>query len=124
MMKFHFAWMGFFFYTLPAMAQQTVTGLWYSSDSTRIYQVYQENGEYKALLFASQRKNEQKGIPILCDVHLDSARQEYRGAIMAADDGLKRVVKIRLSHDGTQLKLRIPRFIIFPVTIIWYRAEY
>ena len=83
-----------FYFTSSA---QDITGLWYSPDSSRVYQVYKTDRGYQADQYTSKRTNDKPGVPVLRDVKYYQKKKDYEGIIHAADDGTATLVKIRMT---------------------------
>ncbi|MEO6289836.1 MAG: hypothetical protein ABIO76_07950 [Ginsengibacter sp.] len=112
-------------YALNAQSSiDNITGLWYSSDSSRIYEVEATaNKNFEATLYTSKREGDKPGFVILKDVKYFPAKNQYEGVIFSTIDSTATTAKIRLEGDGTILKLKLHRMIFMPVNIEWRRVE-
>ena len=99
---------------------QTLSGRWRSSDSTRIYHVYQKDAVMEAVLENSTRTTDKSGALVLSLVEKKSSRR-YRGIIHSVDGEMVTVATIKFKGNDI-LKLRLRRFLI-PVKIKWYKVK-
>jgi hypothetical protein len=104
-------------------AQDQFTGIWYSSDSTRLYHLFEENKKYCAVIYSSQRKADRRGTLILSDISFRKSNRKYYGVIHSLKDGSKRIVKLYLADRGNELVIEIPRMWFFPVMLYWRRKD-
>jgi hypothetical protein len=105
-----------------AFAQSSITGLWYSKDSSRVYKVDTAGNSYGAILHFSSRSGEQQGALVLSQVKKHPKKNKYTGIIRAVSDGMPVPVTIRMSENGNTLSLKLHRLFMLPVNIRWYRA--
>src|SRR5665213_1320507 len=78
----------FFSISEVVFAQKTednISGLWYSSDSSRIYKVYQTSYGYEANLYSSKRPGDEKGMMVLKEVKFNPGKDGYMGTIYSSD---------------------------------------
>lgn len=99
---------------------QSLAGSWRSADSTRIYQVYENDQLLEAVLEKSTRATDHSGVQILTLVE-KVKEGKYKGLIHSADGQLVTMVTIKFIGDE-KLKLRLRRFLI-PVYIHWYKVK-
>lgn len=104
-------------------AQQDIKGLWYSEDSTRVYEVLLSSTQsYDARLVTTKRPGDKAGMKILEQVRKRAKGSKYVGVILATDQsGTRALAKIRLKRNGDILQIKIRRLILLPVKIRWYR---
>jgi len=108
--------------SLPA---QNLHGLWYSSDSTRVYEIKQAaNNKYSAVIRSSTRKTDSIGYIVLKDLEYNVRKKRYEGFIYAVADGEAAFVKIRFNKkDTNRLILKLSRMFVFDVSIDWVRMS-
>jgi hypothetical protein len=103
---------------------QEIAGKWYSKDSTRIYLIYNKDGQFEAILEKSDRKGDREGTFILRHVTYLDNRKRFEGMIYAANSGMPTLAKINFEDkSGKVLRLRLRRMFFMNVTIKWYRVE-
>lgn len=104
---------------------QKITGLWYSSDSSRIYEIKETRHDiYTAVIKSSQRKTDSVGYIVLQNLTYNRHKKRYEGAIFSTDLPLPAFVKIKFDkHDSNKLVFKIDRMFILDVSISWLRAE-
>ncbi|MGN6531244.1 MAG: hypothetical protein ACTHK0_05785 [Ginsengibacter sp.] len=61
--------------------QDSVSGLWYSFNSSHIYQVYHAVNGYQADVYSSKKSGDEKGRIVLNDVIYYPEKQDYEGYI-------------------------------------------
>jgi hypothetical protein len=104
---------------------QNLTGLWYSSDSTRIYEIKETAvNKYTAVIKSSTRKADKPGYVVVNNLIYNPRRKRYEGIIYAVKDGEPAFVKIKFSKkDKNEIMLRLNRMFVFDVAIDWIRAS-
>jgi hypothetical protein len=102
---------------------QQITGLWYSADSSRIYQVKAtDSNKYEAVIYASERKTDTIGFAVIRNLQYNTRKKRYEGAMYAVSDGLPCFTKIKFSNNATMLLLKLSRFFIMDITLEWRRV--
>lgn len=104
---------------------QKLEGLWYSSDSSRVYEVKKTDGsKYTAVIRSSARKTDTAGYVVIKNLEYNARRKRYEGVIFAVKDGDKTFVKIKFSQaDTNKIVLKLSRMFVLDVTINWLRAS-
>jgi hypothetical protein len=105
-----------------AVAQEPVSGRWYSHDSSRVYRLYATNNGWEAVLHQSRRPGEQSGTLVLYGLRKHRRKNTYSAIIRAVADGMPLRIKMRLRQNGSVLQLTLRRLFLFPVHLYWYRA--
>jgi hypothetical protein len=106
-----------------AYAQDSITGLWYSEDSSRIYKIQNVQGKFEATLVDPKRTEDIPGVLILGGLVYNKHKKTYSGFIRAVSDGTTVHVKIFRENDGRTLRLKLRRLFIFPVYLHWIKKE-
>lgn len=104
---------------------QKITGLWYSSDSSRMYEI-KETGlnTYTAVIKSSARKADSIGYTVLQNLTYNPHKKRYEGAIFSIAQQQPAFVKIKFDkHDSNKLVFKINRMFIMDVVIDWVRAS-
>jgi len=104
---------------------QKLNGLWYSSDSTRVYEIKQTaENKYIAVIRSSSRKKDSLGYIVIKDLEYNTRRKRYEGVIYAVEDGEPVFVKIKFSKTNTnKINLKLSRMLVFDVSINWVRVN-
>ena len=114
-----------FFITCTAVFAQKqeldISGLWYSSDSSRVYNVYQTSYGYNANVYSTKRPGDEKGKIVLQGVKYYPEKDNYKGLIFSSDGTQSTGAKIKVDENKKLLLLKLPRLLFFPVYIKWYR---
>lgn len=102
---------------------QKLTGLWYSSDSSRVYEIKQVDANtLTATIRSSARKIDSVGYTVIKNLTYNNHKKRYEGVIYAVADGQPAFVKIRFDkHNTNKLILKLNRMFIFNVDIDWVR---
>ena len=110
-------------FTLITNAQK-LTGLWYSADSSRVYEIKEEAANtFTAILRSSSRKKDLLGYVIIKDLVYNNRKKRYEGTIYAVSDGQATFVKIRFDkRNSNKIILKLDRMLLFDVAINWVRA--
>jgi hypothetical protein len=102
---------------------QQITGLWYSADSSRIYQVKAtDSNKYEAVIYASERKTDTIGFTVIKNLQYNSRKKRYEGAMYAVSDGRPCFTKITFLNNANMLLLKLSRFFIMDIAIEWSRV--
>lgn len=106
------------------ISAQKLEGLWYSSDSSRIYEMRKTAGnKYYAVIKSSTRKTDTVGYNVIRELEYNKRRKRYEGVIYAVKDGDKAFVKIKFSKTGTnKIVLKLSRMFLFDVSLNWIKA--
>jgi len=104
---------------------QKLTGLWYSADSTRVYEIKElAENKFTAVLRSSIRKKDSPGYTIIKELSYNARKKRYEGIIYAVSDGQPAFVKIRFDKANTnRIILKLNRMLVMDVAISWTRAE-
>ncbi len=103
-----------------AKAQQ-VTGLWYNTDSSRIYEIKQScNEQYEAVIKNSSRKTDSAGFCVIKYLHYNNRKKRFEGIMYAAADKQPCFVKITAANN--RLILKLSRMYVFDAVLTWSRA--
>lgn len=110
--------------TSHSFAQDSIKGLWYSSDSTRVYKIYDNEKGLQAILVSSKRKNDKMGALVLDELQYNCKKRKFFGFIYGINDNDYRpqFAKLKLSNNGNVLKLKLPRMFLFPVNLYWIKC--
>ncbi|MGC4102202.1 hypothetical protein [Ferruginibacter sp.] len=113
-----------FLFSLNSLKAQKIAGLWYSDDSTRVYEIKPADANtFTAVIRSSSRKNDSAGYIVMKGLVYNSRKKRYEGTIYAADGGQPAFVKIRFDkNDNNKLILKLNRMLLFDVSINWVRA--
>jgi len=115
-----------FFITISnAIQAQKLTGLWYSADSSRVYEIKAADGnQFIAAIKSSERKTDSVGYIVLRNLVYNSHKKRYEGVIYAVTDGQPAFVKIKFDkHNSNKLILKLNRMFVMDVAIDWVRAD-
>jgi len=104
---------------------QKLTGLWYSADSSRLYEIRELPGNtFAAVIQSSSRKNDSVGYPVLQNLLYNSRKKRYEGNIYSVTDNKPVFVKLFFDKNNyNKLILKISRMLVMDVAIKWIRAE-
>ena len=107
-----------------ANAQQQLTGLWYSADSSRVYEITALPGNtFAAVLQSSSRKTDKPGYAVIQHLVYNGRKKRYEGNIYATNDTTPAFVKITFDKkDKRKLILKINRLLVMDVAINWTRV--
>lgn len=105
-------------------AQQLI-GRWYSSDSSRIYDVKASGtNQWKAVIYSSTRKDDKIGYEIIPTLVYNKNRKRFEGYIYSEKTDLPAFAKITFSKsDGSEIKLKLGRLFIFDAILKWSRVN-
>ena len=107
-----------------AIQAQKLTGLWYSGDSTRVYEIKQTaDNKFMAVIKSTERKADSVGYIVIKDLQYNARKKSYKGIIYAVSDNQSTVVKIKFDkHDEGKIILKLSRMFIMNVSIYWVKA--
>ena len=110
---------------LQNLFAQKIAGLWYSSDSTRVYEIKQTAAnKYMAVIQSSTRKTDQAGYVVIKELIYNTRKKRFEGIIYAVADGSPAFVKIKFSKKNiNKINLKLSRAFIFDVTIDWIKVS-
>lgn len=102
---------------------QTLTGIWYSADSTRRYEIKEtETGRFAAVIKSSDRAADSIGYEVMKDISFNAKKKRYEGVIYAVSDGQPAFVKIRFAEkNANTLIITIDRLLLMDVSLNWMR---
>ncbi len=107
--------------TISAGAQQ-ITGIWYSKDGARAYDITENNDFLEAVMVISNRPYDKTGKIKIVLGKLNKKGTKYRGIIYASDDDLSTTVTVKyIKGNNETLRLRLKRMMFLDVIIKWYR---
>ena len=114
----------FLSFTFKSNAQK-ITGLWYSADSSRVYEIKElAANKFTAVLRSSSRKKDNPGYVIIKELIYNTRKKRYEGIIYAASDGQAAFVKIRFDKaNENRIILKLNRMLVMDVAISWIRAD-
>lgn len=111
------------FLSVNRLSAQKIDGLWYSSDSTRVYEIKKSSeNKYTAVIKSSTRQSDSAGYIVIKDLEYNSRRRRYEGIIYSVKDGNATFVKIKFL-DTNKLSLKLSRMFVFDVLLKWIRVE-
>lgn len=111
------------FLSVNRLSAQKIDGLWYSSDSTRVYEIKKSSeNKYTAVIKSSTRQADSAGYVVIKDLEYNSRRRRYEGIIYSVKDGDATFVKIKFL-DTNKLSLKLSRMFVFDVVLKWIRVE-
>lgn len=111
------------FISINRLAAQKIDGLWYSSDSSRVYEIKKTTGnKYNAVIKSSTRKNDLPGYVVIKDLEYNARRKRYEGVIYAVENSEATFVKIRFTNTN-KIVLKLSRMFVFDLSINWIRAS-
>jgi hypothetical protein len=111
------------FSILAGYTQPSITGYWYSGDSSRVYQVYETSNGFEGALYHSTRKGDSTKAIVLTALQYRKGKKRYYGLIHALRDRSATMVKLKIAADGNTLYLVLPRMIFLPVKLVWRRCS-
>ena len=102
---------------------QKIEGLWYSSDSTRVYEIREvATNKYTAFIKSSTRKTDSVGYTVIKDLEYNARKKRYEDFIYAMQDGEPAFAKIKFNKsDANKISLKLSRMFVFDVSIDWIR---
>ena len=102
---------------------QQFAGLWYSSDSTRIYKFQEESpGKWNAIIQSSTRKNDRVGYKVIRELVYNKNKKRYEGYFYSVKDDQPAFMKINMDNPE-RLRLKLNRMFLFGITIDWYKLK-
>lgn len=108
---------------LCCFSQHAIKGLWYSTDSSRVYQIHNTCKGLEATLYSSKRITDKIGVVVLTNVTFRAKKKRYEGIMYAISDNSPARARLKISDDGKVLLLKLPRLVIFPVYLKWIRCN-
>lgn len=109
---------------VTATRAQKLTGLWYSADSTRVYQIKQTaDNKFIAVIQSSARKADSVGYVVINNMQYNTCKKRYEGIIYATADNKTTLVKITFDKNNiNKIILTLNRMFLLNVAINWVRA--
>lgn len=103
---------------------QDITGNWYSTDSSRLYEIKRVSGkEYNVLIKSSSRKADYTGFVVIRDMEYNARKRRFEGFMYAPGDNTPVFVKIWFSKNNhNRILLKLSRMFFFDVTMNWTRV--
>ena len=113
----------FFTTGINTIQAQKLTGLWYSADSSRVYEIKAADGNtFTAIIKSSERKADSVGYLVIKDLLYNNRKKRYEGIIYAVTDGQPAFVKIKFDkHNSNRIILKLNRMFVMDVAINWVR---
>jgi hypothetical protein len=100
---------------------QQITGLWFSGDSTRVYEIKRNDSTiFEAVIKYSVRKTDTAGFAVIKNLQYNARKKRYEGIMYAAADNQPCFVKITVLNK--QLVLRLSRMFLFDAVLKWNRV--
>lgn len=119
----HFVFLLFTVWLTNIAQAQKLTGLWYSDDSTRVYEIKQiADNEYTAIIKSSIRKADSIGYFVITNLEYNARKKRYEGIIYAVSDNQPTAVKIKFNKNADKLILTLSRMFILNVSIYWIKV--
>jgi hypothetical protein len=108
---------------ISSLQAQSLTGTWYSADSTRQYEIKQVSAdEFAAVIKSSVRASDSVGYEVVKHLSFNAKKKRYEGVIYAVSDGQPAFVKIRFADkNSNRLILTIDRMLFMDVSLNWMR---
>ncbi len=108
---------------ISSIQAQSLTGTWYSADSTRQYEIKQVSAdEFAAVIKSSVRAADSVGYEVVKHLSFNAKKKRYEGVIYAVSDGQPAFVKIRFAEkNSNRLILTISRMLFMDVSLNWMR---
>jgi hypothetical protein len=108
---------------ISSIQAQSLTGTWYSADSTRQYEIKQVAAdEFAAVIKSSVRTTDSVGYEVVKHLSFNAKKKRYEGIIYAVSDGQPAFVKIRFADkNSNRLILTIDRMLFMDVSLNWMR---
>src|SRR5258708_7329706 len=109
---------------ITTIKAQKIIGLWYSQDSSRIYEIKELSGNnFMATIKSSYRKKDSVGYVVIKNLLYNIRRKRYEGIIYAVADGQATFVKIKFDkHNSNKLILKLNRMLVMDIAINWVRV--
>ncbi|GAB2818428.1 hypothetical protein [Ferruginibacter profundus] len=110
---------------ITTIKAQKLTGLWYSSDSSRVYEIKEaDDNQFIAAIKSSERKTDSIGYIVLKNLCYNSRKKRYEGVIYAVNDGKPAFVRIKFDkHNSNKIVLKLNRMFVMDVAINWVRVN-
>jgi hypothetical protein len=107
-----------------AATAQQLAGLWYSADSSRVYEIKELPGNtFAAVIRSSSRKTDLPGYTVIQNLVYNTRKKRYEGNIYAVNDSKPAFVKITFDkNDHRKIILKINRMLVMDVAINWTRV--
>src|SRR5882672_9151288 len=84
----------FFITGINTIQAQKLTGLWYSADSSRVYEIKAaDDNTFIAAIKSSERKADSVGYTVIKNLLYNTRKKRYEGVIYAVTDGQPAFVK-------------------------------
>lgn len=108
---------------IGSVQAQSLTGTWYSADSTRQYEIKQVSAdEFAAVIKSSVRAADSVGYEVVKHLSFNAKKKRYEGVIYAVSDGQPAFVKIRFADkNSNRIILTIDRMLFMDVSLNWMR---
>ncbi len=108
---------------ISGLQAQSLTGTWYSADSTRQYEIKQVSAdEFAAVIKSSVRAEDSVGYEVVKHLSFNAKKKRYEGVIYAVSDGQPAFVKIRFADkNSNRIILTIDRMLFMDVSLNWMR---
>lgn len=110
---------------IQKITAQQLTGLWYSSDSSRIYEIRSSGSEqWKVVIHSSVRKKDKVGYEVIPKLCFNKTKKRFEGYIYSTETDQPVFAKISFSNANTnEITLKLDRMFIFDATLKWTRSK-
>ena len=104
---------------------QQLAGLWYSSDSTRVYEITNTgNDHWKVTIHSSTRKGDKIGYEVARQIVYNKQKKRFEGYLYSTADEQPVFVKINFDKTNTQvINLLLQRMFFLNVKFNWARVQ-
>lgn len=100
---------------------QQITGLWFSGDSSRVYEIKAAAGNtFEAIVKSTSRKTDSAGFIAIRNLHYNARKKRYEGIIYTLSGNQPCFVKVTARNN--QLVLKLSRMFLFDAVLTWNRA--
>jgi hypothetical protein len=100
---------------------QQITGLWFSGDSSRVYEIKAAvDNTFEAIVKSSSRKTDSAGFIAIKNLHYNTRKKRYEGTMYTLSGDQPCFVKITARNN--QLVLKLSRMFLFDAVLTWNRA--
>lgn len=101
---------------------QQITGLWFSGDSSRVYEIKEAAGNtFEAVIKSSSRKADSTGFIVIKAIQFNRRKNRYEGIMYAISDNRPCLVKLNTVNNRLVLKLK--RMFLFDATLNWNQVN-
>ena len=110
---------------IQKITAQQLTGLWYSSDSSRIYEIKSAGPEqWKVIIHSSVRKNDKVGYEVIPQLGFNKTRNRFEGYIYSTETDQPVFARISFCKtNSNEIKLKLDRMFLFDANLKWTRLN-